>query len=62
MGLLSSYLMRSILASTVMVMFVLLALAGLFEFIGQLEDTQEITVYPRRSCSQRSDCPSLHLK
>ncbi len=40
MGLLSSYLMRTILASTLMVMLVLLALAGLFEFIGQLEDTQ----------------------
>ena len=40
MGLLSSYLMRTILASTIMVMLVLLALAGLFEFISQLEDTQ----------------------
>ncbi len=40
MGLLSSYLMRSILASTVLVMLVLLALAGLFEFISQLEDTR----------------------
>ena len=40
MGLLSSYLMRSILISTVLVMVVLLLLAGLFEFISQLEDTQ----------------------
>ncbi len=40
MGLLSSYLMRTILTSTFMVMLVLLALAGLFEFISQLEDTQ----------------------
>ena len=40
MGLLSSYLMRSILTSTLLVMMVLLALAGLFEFISQLEDTQ----------------------
>jgi lipopolysaccharide export system permease protein len=40
MRLLSSYLMRAILTNTLMVMLVLLALAGLFEFIGQLEDTQ----------------------
>ncbi len=40
MSLLSSYLMRSILASTLLVMLVLLALAGLFEFISQLEDTR----------------------
>lgn len=38
MGLLSSYLMRSILTSTLMVLLVLLALVGLFEFIKQLED------------------------
>jgi lipopolysaccharide export system permease protein len=36
----SSYLMRAILASTLLVMLVLLALAGLFEFIGQLDLTQ----------------------
>jgi len=40
MSLLSSYLMRAILTSTVLVLLVLLALAGLFEFIGQLESTQ----------------------
>ena len=40
MGILSSYLMRSILISTVLVLVVLLSLAGLFEFISQLEDTQ----------------------
>jgi len=40
MSLLTSYLMRAILTSTVLVMLVLLALAGLFEFISQLEDTQ----------------------
>ena len=40
MGLLSNYLMRSILASTLLVLLVLLALAGLFEFISQLEDTR----------------------
>jgi lipopolysaccharide export system permease protein len=40
MGLLSNYLMRSILASTLLVLLVLLSLAGLFEFISQLEDTR----------------------
>lgn len=40
MGILSAYLLRTILASTMLVLLVLLALAGLFEFIAQLEDTQ----------------------
>jgi len=40
MSLLTGYLMRNILASTMLVVLVLLALAGLFEFIGQLETTQ----------------------
>lgn len=40
MGILSAYLLRTILASTLLVLLVLLALAGLFEFIAQLEDTQ----------------------
>ena len=40
MGLLSKYLMRSILTSTLLVLLVLLSLAGLFEFISQLEDTR----------------------
>ena len=40
MSLLSTYLMRVILSSTLLVMLVLLALAGLFEFIGQLDSTQ----------------------
>lgn len=40
MTLLSTYLMRAILVSTLLVMLVLLSLAGLFEFIGQLESTQ----------------------
>ncbi len=39
-GILSQYMMRTILASTALVMVVLLALAGLFEFIGQLDDVQ----------------------
>lgn len=40
MGVLSGYLMRSILTSTVLVLLVLLALAGLFELISQLDDTR----------------------
>ena len=40
MGILSAYLMRTILTSTALVLLVLLALAGLFEFIGQLDDTR----------------------
>ncbi len=39
-GLLSMYLMRSILFSTMLVLIVLLALAGLFEFIGQIDNVQ----------------------
>jgi len=39
-GILSGYLMRSILTSTVLVLLVLLALAGLFELISQLDDTR----------------------
>jgi len=38
--LLSTYLGRAILVSTLLVMLVLLSLAGLFEFIGQLESIQ----------------------
>jgi len=37
-SILSQYLMRTILASTAMVLVVLLALAGLFEFIAELDD------------------------
>jgi lipopolysaccharide export system permease protein len=40
MSLLTTYLMRTILASTLLVLMVLLSLGGLFEFISQLEDTQ----------------------
>lgn len=39
-GILSQYMMRTILSSTAMVLVVLLALAGLFEFIAELDDTQ----------------------
>jgi lipopolysaccharide export system permease protein len=39
-SLLTTYLMRTILASTLMVLLVLLALGGLIEFISQLEDAQ----------------------
>jgi len=40
LNLISTYLMRAILTSTLLVVLVLLALAGLFEFIGQLDSTQ----------------------
>jgi lipopolysaccharide export system permease protein len=40
MGLLTGYLMRTIIASTAMVLLVLLSLGALFEFIPQLEDIQ----------------------
>ena len=40
MNLLSRYLMRTILQSTVLVLGVLLALAGLFQFIGNLDDVR----------------------
>lgn len=39
-GILSQYLLRTILASTALVLVVLLALAGLFEFIAELDDTR----------------------
>jgi len=39
-GILSQYMMRTIIASTALVLVVLLALAGLFEFIAELDDTQ----------------------
>ncbi len=39
-SILSQYMMRTILASTALVLVVLLALAGLFEFIAELDDTQ----------------------
>lgn len=40
MDILSKYLMRTILLSTLMVLIVLLALAGLFEFIAQLDNIE----------------------
>ncbi len=39
-GILSQYLMRSIVKSTALVLVVLLALAALFEFIAELDDMQ----------------------
>jgi len=39
-GILTQYMMRAILAMTALVLLVLLALAGLFEFIAELDDTQ----------------------
>jgi len=39
-GILSKYMLRAIIAATALVLIVLLALAGLFEFIAELDDTQ----------------------
>jgi len=39
-GILTQYLMRTILMATALVLIVLMALAGLFEFIGELDDTR----------------------
>lgn len=39
-SILTQYLMRTILMATALVLIVLLALAGLFEFIGELDDTR----------------------
>lgn len=39
-GILSQYMMRAILASSALVLVVLLALAGLFEFIAELDDVE----------------------
>jgi len=39
-GILTQYLMRAILMATALVLIVLMALAGLFEFIGELDDTR----------------------
>lgn len=39
-GILTQYLMRTILTTTALVLLVLLALAGLFEFIAELDDTK----------------------
>jgi len=46
-GILSQYMLRTILAATAMVLVVLLALAGLFEFIAELDDTQGDYQTPR---------------
>jgi len=46
-GILSQYMMRTILASTALVLVVLLALAGLFEFIAELDDTRGDYQTPR---------------
>ncbi len=43
-GILSQYMMRTILSGTAMVLVVLLALAGLFEFIAELDDTLDVLV------------------
>ena len=46
-GILSHYMMRTILAATALVLVVLLALAGLFEFIAELDDTRGEYQTPR---------------
>lgn len=46
-GILSQYMMRSILAMTALVLIVLLALAGLIEFISELDDTRGDYQTPR---------------
>ena len=46
-GILSQYMMRTILATTALVLVVLLALAGLFEFIAELDDMQGDYQTPR---------------
>lgn len=39
-GILNQYMMRTVFTSTALVLLVLLALAGLFEFIAELDDTR----------------------
>jgi lipopolysaccharide export system permease protein len=46
-GILSQYMMRTILATTALVLVVLLALGGLFEFISELDDIQGDYQTPR---------------
>ncbi|NIV17761.1 MAG: LPS export ABC transporter permease LptG [Woeseiaceae bacterium] len=46
-GILSQYMMRAIIAATALVLVVLLALAGLFEFIAELDDVQGDYQTPR---------------
>ena len=46
-GILSQYMMRAIIAATALVLIVLLALAGLFEFIAELDDIQGNYQTPR---------------
>jgi len=41
MSILSQYLMRTIISSTALVLVVLLAIAGLFEFIAELSALKE---------------------
>jgi lipopolysaccharide export system permease protein len=46
-GILTQYMMRTILSATALVLVVLLALAGLFEFIAELDDTRGDYQTPR---------------
>ena len=62
MGLLTSYLMRTIVASTFLVLTVLLALAALFEFIGQLEDLQRSYGIPQALIFSLLQLPQLSFE
>ena len=59
MSLLSQYLMRTILASSAMVLVVLLAIAGLFEFIAELDDIQGNYQTPQAILSTALRLPNL---
>ncbi|MEQ8204619.1 MAG: LPS export ABC transporter permease LptG [Woeseia sp.] len=58
-GILSMYLMRSILFSTLLVLIVLLALAGLFEFIGQIDNVQGTFGIPQAALYAALRLPQL---
>ena len=62
MSIMTTYLMRNILTITLIVMLVLLGLAGLFEFIGQLDNTEGDYGTPRLCCLLPYDCRSCLSK
>ena len=59
---LSQYMMRTILAMTALVLVVLLALAGLFEFIAELDDIQGDYQTPRVILYTLCGCRSWRLR
>lgn len=59
MTILNQYLMRAILTSTALVLFVLLALAGLFEFIAELDDVQNAYQTPQAILYSALRLPNL---